>query len=126
MSFTNPGPAIQSTTNTQAPSTNLTKYQVLSVNFGTIAAVGAATTSEITFSGLGTGIKPGDVIVDVVKPTAQAGLGICNCRVDAALSDTFYITFINTTAGSLTPTASETYMMVVVRPLAGSTVSSMI
>ena len=126
MAFTNPGPAIETTVNTQSPVTNLSKHQLLAVNFGVIAAVGAATTAEIMFAGLATGLRPGDVIIDAVKPTAQAGLAIGNCRVDALLLDTFYITYINTTAGALTPTANEVYQMAIVRPLSLNPVSQLV
>lgn len=117
----NPGPASQATTNTQAAVTNHARIQTLSVNLGTIAAVNTVTAPEITFSGLGTGILAGDVILAVTKPTAQAGLGIAGWRVDSSVNDKFYITFVNPTAGNITPTASETYLITIARPIAGST-----
>lgn len=74
----------------------------------TPAAVSANTTAEQTFTV--TGLAPGqDVFVN--KPSAQAGLGIVNARVSAV--DTLAITYVNATAGSLTPTA-ETYGVVAV------------
>lgn len=59
-----------------------------------------------------TGLEASDIILTVVKPTAQAGLGIVGTRVSAA--NTLAITFSNNTAGSITPTASETYTVIAV------------
>lgn len=120
MPTSNPGPAVQTTTNTQAPQSNHAKIETLSVNLGTIAGILTITTTEITFSGLGTGLLPGDVIVGVSKPTAQAGLGIAGWRNDPAVADKFYITFVNPTAGTVTPTAGETYAITIARPIPGS------
>ena len=75
------------------------------------AQVAANTTAEQTFTL--SGLLPGDV-VSVTKPTTQAGLGIVNSRVTAA--NTIGITFANTTAGGLTPTAGETYIIELNRP----------
>lgn len=122
MPSTNPGPAITSTVNTQAPMSNHAKIETLSVNLGTIAGILTVTATEITFSGLGTGLQPGDVIVGVSKPTAQAGLGIAGWRNDPLVADKFYITFVNPTAGTLTPTAAETYLITIARPIPGSAV----
>jgi len=60
-----------------------------------------------------TGVKLGDVI-SVNKPTAQAGLGVVGVRVKSA--DLVSVTFGNLTATPITPTASETYTFLVVRP----------
>lgn len=120
MPFTNPGPSIQQTFNTQPPQSNHAKIETLSVNLGTIAGIATITTSEITFSGLGTGLLPGDVILSVSKPTAQAGLGIAGWRNDPLVADKFYITYVNPTAGTLTPTASEVYAITIARPIPGS------
>lgn len=117
-------PASTSTPQTVNPVGNLRILETLSVNLGTIAAVNTVTAPEITFSGLGTGLQPGDVILAVTKPTAQAGLGIAGWRVDAAVADKFYITFVNPTAGNITPTAAETYLITVARLSALTPVSS--
>ena len=77
------------------------------VNVGTLTAVSTITTSEQTVTV--PGLNVGDAVV-VNKPTHQAGLGIVNARVSAA--NTLAITFMNTTAGSITPTASEVYKVV--------------
>lgn len=126
MPAVNPGPAIQTTFNTQPPTSNLAKIETLSVNLGTIAGIPTITTSEITFSGLGTGLLPGDVILSVSKPTAQAGLGIAGWRNDPTVADKFYITYVNPTAGTVTPTASETYLITVGRPIPGSAAISQV
>lgn len=115
MSQTNTSPSSTSTPSTVTPAGNLRIIETLGVNLGTIAAVNTVTAPEITFSGLGTGIKAGDVILAISKPTSQAGLGIAGWRVDPSVDDKFYITFVNPTAGNITPTASETYSITVAR-----------
>lgn len=69
------------------------------------ASVAANTVVEQTFTGI-TGLAPG-MFVQVNKPTTQAGLGVLSARVTA--NNTLGITFINATAATLTPTASEVY-----------------
>jgi hypothetical protein len=76
----------------------------------TPSAVLTVTAPEQTFTV--SGLLVGD-FVQVMKPTAQAGLGIAGARVSAA--DTLAITFVNPTAGNITPTAAETYIILVVR-----------
>ena len=75
------------------------------------ASVGANTTAEqtIAFSG----VLSTDIIVGVSKPTAQAGLGLVGWRVPSAGNVAF--TYVNDTASPITPTASETYTIEVVR-----------
>lgn len=67
-------------------------------------SVAANTTAEQTFTV--NGLQLGD-FVNVTKPTAQAGLGLANCRVSAA--NTLAITFSNNTVAAIVPTASEIY-----------------
>lgn len=88
-----------------AGSTTITALYHLTASL-TPAAVAANTTAEQTFAV--TGLAVGDVVF-VNKPTAQAGLGIVGARVSAA--NTLAITFSNNTAGSITPTAAETYQI---------------
>lgn len=71
----------------------------------TPSAVGANSTSEQTFTVQGLAV--GDSI-DINKPSNQAGLSIGNVRVSAA--NTLAVQFVNTTAGSITPT-SEQYII---------------
>lgn len=70
------------------------------------------TTAEQTFTV--PGIRATDVLLNVTKPTAQAGLGIVGFRVTAA--DTIGITFSNNTGSSITPTASQVYLVSWARP----------
>ncbi|SRR5579883_148589 len=79
----------------------------------TPVAVAAATTAEQTFTPAAlAGLAVGDTVV-VTTPAAQtAGTGIVGARVSAA--GTLAITFVNATAGSLTP-ASGTYIVRILR-----------
>lgn len=88
---------------------NLPKQSVISVTLSP-AAVSANTSAEQTFTV--NGLQAGDHIV-VNKPSAQAGLGIVGVRVSAA--NTMAIAFGNFTASPITPTASETYLVLVSR-----------
>lgn len=72
--------------------------------------VAANTTSEQAFTVIGLAVTD---IVTVNKPTHQAGLGIVGVRCSAA--DTLRITYMNTTGSGITPTASETYLVVAIR-----------
>lgn len=89
---------------------NATTPVIRLVNVGTLSAVLTITSAEQTVAC--TGVEVGD-FVSINKPTAQAGLGIVGARVTA--KDTIGITFMNTTAGSITPTASEIYKVLHVR-----------
>ena len=107
----NPGPNVSTQPDTtQSPIGNVQKMGIFSLAI-TPASVGAATTAEQTFSATGIGLLVTDN-VDVSKPSFQAGLGIVNVRVSAV--DTLAITYVNPTAGALTPTA-ETYQVAVTR-----------
>lgn len=75
----------------------------------TPSQVATITAPEQTFTV--NGLIVGD-FVQVMKPSAQAGLGIAGARVTAA--NTLGITYVNPTAGNITPTA-ETYVILVVR-----------
>jgi hypothetical protein len=68
------------------------------------AAVAANSTVEQQFTV--TGLVAGQ-LVQVVKPTSQAGLDIAGCRVVS--NNTLGITFANVTAAPITPTAAESY-----------------
>lgn len=72
----------------------------------TPAAVAINTTAEQLFPLAGVAV--GDFVA-VVKPTAQAGLFIGGARVSSA--GNIGITFGNDTAGIITPTAAETYLV---------------
>lgn len=68
-------------------------------------AVAANTTAEQIFAVAG--VSVGDVL-QVNKPTSQAGLGIVGVRVSSA--GNVGINFSNNTAAPITPTAAETYL----------------
>lgn len=89
---------------------NLVKQSVISVTLSPVLIV-LNTTAEQTFTV--NGLLPGDMVL-VNKPTTQAGLGIVGSRVSAA--NTLAITFSNNTAASITPTAAQTYLVLVSRP----------
>src|ERR1017187_678820 len=106
VSGSNPGPASEALPDTiQIPTGNIWKNGIFSVTLSPIS-VAANTVAEQTFAATGIGLLTTDQ-VSVSKPTTQAGLGIVNARVSAA--DTLAIAFINATAATITPTASEVY-----------------
>jgi hypothetical protein len=112
MANTNAGPSTTATNNTSVGFGN-TSMDVLLGAVLSPALVAVNTTAEQTFTV--TGLAVGD-FVTVNKPTAQAGLGIVGARVSAV--NTLAITFSNNTAGTITPTAAETYIVNVIRPMA--------
>lgn len=69
-------------------------------------SVPAASTQEQTFTVVG---LPVGALVQVSKPTAQAGLDIVGCRVVS--NNVLGITFANPTAAAILPTAAETYIV---------------
>lgn len=75
------------------------------------ASVAANTSAEQTFTL--NGVQPGDVVY-VNKPTAQAGLAIVGSRASAA--NQIAITFGNLTASPIVPTASQVYLVTIMRP----------
>ncbi len=58
-----------------------------------------------------TGVASGDMFVSVLKPTEQAGLNVDHGHITG--SNTLTINFCNHTSSSITPTASETYTVLV-------------
>lgn len=89
---------------------NVQAIWILSVSLDP-ASVAANTTAEQTFTV--PGLRVGDRVLTVNKPTLSAGLGIVNHRVSAA--NTLAVTFSNNT-GSGIDAAAENYTIVVVRP----------
>jgi hypothetical protein len=75
------------------------------------AAVAPNTTIEQQFTIVPTAAAPQGIaagsLVQVSKPTSQAGLDIVGCR--AVSNNVVGITFANVTAATITPTASESY-----------------
>jgi len=90
---------------------NVQSLSVVSVTLSP-TIVNTITAGEQTFTV--PGVLATDVVLSVNKPSAQAGLGIAGARVTAA--NTVGITFVNPTAGNITPTASETYKFILARP----------
>lgn len=106
----NPGPNSSTVPDTvQSPVGNVWKIGSFSVTLSP-TSVANATSAEQTFTM--TGLLTTDFVY-VDKPTAQAGLGIVGARVSAA--DTLALTFMNATAATITPTASEAYKVFLAR-----------
>lgn len=80
-------------------------------NGGALSAVGANTCGGQAITA--TGIAATDFIVGVTKPTAQAGLGHGYSFVPAA--NAANVNFCNPTAGSITPTANQSYCVTALR-----------
>lgn len=95
---------------TMIPLGNILKLFAITKTFDP-AAVATITTAEQDVTIVG--VKVGDIVIAVNKPSLTAGVGIVNARVKAA--DTVSLTFVNPTAGSVDP-ASETYTFVIARP----------
>lgn len=111
MSYTNPGPSITANPEPQASIGNIWKVGIFNLTLSP-ASVANATSAEQTFDASSIGLETGDVVL-VQKPTAQAGLGIVGTRVSA--SNVLAITFMNSTAATITPTASQVYKVTVLR-----------
>lgn len=116
----NTGPASVQTVNTQSPRSAEQFVQTIAVAL-TPVAVATITTAEQSFGSNGvsfvsavTGILAGDVILAINPPSLVAGVSLASFRVDTAVNDKFYITFVNPTAGSVTP-VSGTYLITVAR-----------
>lgn len=95
---------------TMIPYGNVRGMAVVSLTLSP-AQVAANTSAEQTFTV--PGVQTGDVVF-VNKPTAQAGLAIVGSRASAA--NQIAITFGNYTASPITPTASQVYLVAVMRP----------
>lgn len=98
---------------TMIPLGNIFKMRAVQVTFDP-ASVATITTAEqdITVPG----VKVGDIVMAVNKPSLTAGLGIVNARVKAA--NTVSLQFVNPTAGGV-DAGSETYTLVIGRPESG-------
>lgn len=116
----NLGPASVITINTQPPRATLQFVQTIGVTLTPVAVVTISASEQsygsagVSFVSAVTGILPGDVILAVSPPSATAGVTLASFRVDAAVADKFYITFVNPTAGSVTPVAGV-YLITVAR-----------
>jgi hypothetical protein len=109
ISGTNAGPNVDNVPDqVQMPQGNVWKVGIFNLTLSP-ASVANATSAEQTFTF--TGMLATDY-VSVNKPTAQAGLGIVGARSGAGFIG---ITFGNLTAATITPTASEVYLVHVER-----------
>jgi hypothetical protein len=120
MPSVNPGPASQTTVNTQSPYSPEVTIQTIAVNL-TPLSVATITTAEQSFGANGvsqvtaaTGIKAGDVIIGVSPPGMTTGVVVANARVDPAVDDKFYLEFVNPTAGAVVP-LTGLYLLTVAR-----------
>lgn len=111
MPISNPGPAITANPEPQSSIGNIWKVGIFNLTLSP-ASVANATSAEQTFDASSIGLQTGDVVL-VQKPTAQAGLGIVGTRVSA--TDVLAVTFMNATAATITPTASQVYKVTVLR-----------
>lgn len=120
MPSVNPGPSSTTTVNLQMPISTEFTIQTIAVTM-TPVSVATITTAEQSFGLNGvtqvtaaTGIRAGDVLVAVNAPSHVAGVVAANWRVDPAVNDKFYITFVNPTAGGVVP-AAGVYLLTVMR-----------
>lgn len=90
-------------------SSNVTKIYDLSATI-TPSSIPAQTTVEQTFTV--NGIVSSDRILELIKPTNTAGIGIVGKRVTA--NNTVAIDYINVTAAPITP-PSETYTFILIK-----------
>jgi hypothetical protein len=117
---TNPGPAVESTVNTQSPRGFFQFIQTIAVSL-TPVALAANVSAEQSFGANGvtqataaTGILAGDVILSISPPSTVADVVIGGYRVDTATADKFYINFGNVSATTPTP-PSGLYLITVGR-----------
>lgn len=90
----------------------LTNFIFFTFNIGSPGAIGANTTTELSFVlTIPANVQAGSIVI-VSKPTAQAGLGIVGARTSGG---TLFITFSNNTGVGITPTASEIYSVLIIQ-----------
>jgi hypothetical protein len=92
------------------PQTNIQSIRVCRLTIDP-ASVNAQTSAEQTFTLKG--VTTNDIVLNVIKPTATAGLGIANARISG--KDTLAITFQNS-ATTAVNAGSEEYKIVIARP----------
>ena len=93
------------------PRGNLNKLNLVDVTWSP-ASVAANTTAAQTVTVPGV-VFGQDFVLDVTKPTEQAGLGIVALRASA--NDTVTVVFVNATAAPIVPTASQVYTFLIAR-----------
>src|SRR5690349_4614357 len=108
MTTINPGPAITSNPVPTGSVGNIQKQAILTTATITPVAVAANTTAQQSFTAVGLGTQPGDVLEYVGSPGAfQAGLIVVNVTADPTTNDKITITFGNLTAAGITPNAGS-------------------
>ena len=113
MASSNPGPAIQTQTPSQAASGNASHEWVLLITPGLTTSITANTSVEVTTTV--TGLLPYDLI-EINKLNHVAGLSVGNVRVSAA--NTLAIQFVNSTGVAIALQSTDTYLVAVTRPMA--------
>ena len=113
MASSNPGPATQTQTPSQAASGNASHEWVLLITPGLTTSITANTSVEVTTTV--TGLLPHDLI-EINKLNHVAGLSVGNVRVSAA--NTLAIQFVNSTGGAIALQSTDTYLVAVTRPMA--------
>jgi hypothetical protein len=93
------------------PYGNINKLNLVTVVLSP-ASVAANTTAEQLFTVPGVDAFQ-DFVIDITKPTAQAGLGIVGLRVSGAAQ--VGVTFSNNTAAPIVPTAAQAYTFAIAR-----------
>lgn len=108
----NPGPNFALLPDTvQMPTGNIWKVGRFALTLSPVA-VAAASAPPQSFTATGIGL----LTTDTVVVTCTAPLtGVINTNAYVSAADTLTITFVNPTAGSLTPTASTIYYVTVFR-----------
>jgi hypothetical protein len=108
----NPGPNVTILPDTvQIPTGNIWKIGRFALTLSPVA-VAAGAVAEQSFAATGIGLLTTDTVL-VTCTAPLAGVTNANARVSAA--DTLAITFVNATAGALTPTAATVYYVTVFR-----------
>jgi hypothetical protein len=108
----NPGPNYAQLPDTvQMPTGNIWKVGRFALTLSPVA-VAAASAATQAFSATGIGL----LTTDTVLLTCTAPLaGVINTNAYVSATDTLSVTFVNPTAGPLTPTASTVYYVTVFR-----------
>lgn len=126
ISFYNASPLVQPAGQNQVALTRGNQAGVVATILGAVvspSAVAANTSAEATMTlatAAGSNFKIATTdLVFVNKPTSQAGLGLGNVR--ASGSGILAVTFSNYTAGSITPTVSQSYTAVALRGFTNAT-----
>jgi hypothetical protein len=120
MPSVNPGPASQTTVNTQSPYSPEVTIQTIAVNLTPVSVATVVVVEQsfglngVTQATAATGLKAGDVILGVNPPGLATAVTVAAARVDPAVDDKFYLQFVNPTAGALVP-GPGLYLLTVAR-----------